>query len=382
MTIDVETRIVAQWATIYDAVYTTDGSNDEPDFAGWRSSITGENYTAAETAEWLDGTVSGVRDLLPASGPRRVLDVGAGSGLVVRELVSTVDSYVAVDISATAVERMRRTYGARPGTRFLVRAADEIADLGPADSPFDVVVFNSVIHHFPGVEYLRRVIAGAAAAGRTVFLGDVHSLPLRDALRLCALAVRAPGPLTAGRIRTWLDGQHARERELVLDPGFFVDVAAEHGLVADVRLKPGRHGTEMNLVRYDVRLLAPTGRILDPATLPKIPWPGGFERTPHVLTGVPHPGLTPSVRALETVRRLDSAEPVDVTALVGSPGEGVAPADLRAEAERHGLTCYCVPSTVPGRYDAVVAPGRWDGVAWTTPPPDGRPAANEPAAQH
>ena len=378
MAVDVETRIVSQWATIYDAVYTTDGSHDEPDFAGWRSSITGENYAAAETAEWLHGTVAEIGALRP----RSVLDVGAGSGLVVRELLSTVDEYVAVDISATAVERMSRTYGSRPGTRFLVRAADEIADLGPAGSRFDVVVFNSVIHHFPGVEYLRRVIGRAASVGRTVFLGDVHSLPLRDALRLCALAVRAPGPLTAGRVRGWLDNQDARERELILDPGFFVDVAAEHGLVADVRLKPGRHGTEMNLFRYDVRLRPSSDRHLDPASLRRIPWRGAVEPVPQVLTGIPHPGLAPSVRALETVRRLDAAESVDVAELLAAPaGDGIAPADLRVEVERHGLTCYCVPSTEPGRYDAVIAEGRWDGVTWTTGPADDRPAANRPALQ-
>ncbi|GAA0900281.1 class I SAM-dependent methyltransferase [Virgisporangium aurantiacum] len=374
MTVDVETRIVSQWATIYDAVYTTDGSSDEPDFAGWRSSITGENYTEAETAEWLDGTVAEIRALRP----RRVLDVGAGSGLVVRELLSTVDEYVAVDISATAVERMSRTYGSRPGTRFLVRAADEIADLGPAD----VVVFNSVIHHFPGVEYLRRVIDRATSVGRTVFLGDVHSLPLRDALRLCALAVRAPGPLTAGQVRGWLDNQNARERELILDPGFFVDVAAEHGLVADVRLKPGRHGTEMNLFRYDVRLRPPTDRLLDPASLRRTPWRGAVEFVPQVLTGIPHPGLLPSVRALETVRTLDPSAPVDVAGLLTEPAEGIAPADLRADVERHGLTCYCVPSTEPGRYDAVIAEGRWDGVTRTSDPAGDRPAANRPALQH
>lgn len=375
MSVDVESRIVSQWATIYDAVYTTDGGRDEPDFAGWRSSISGENYTSAETAEWLDGTVAEIRAL----SPRSVLDVGAGSGLVVRELLSTVDAYTAVDISATAVERMSRTYGSRPGTRFLVRAADEIDDLGPAD----VVVLNSVIHHFPGVEYLRRVLGRAASVGAAVFLGDVHSLPLRDALRLCALAVRAPSGLTAGQVRGWLDTQAARERELVLDPGFFVDVAAGHGLVADVRLKPGRHATEMNLFRYDVRLRPPDENLVDPATLPHVPWPAPVFGGPRVITGIPHPGLLPSVRALDTVRGLDAEAPVDVAGLLAVPADaGIAPADLRAEAARAGVTCFCVPSAEPGCYDAIVTPARASGVTWSRRPTGDQPAANRPALQH
>ncbi|MET8727379.1 class I SAM-dependent methyltransferase [Streptomyces parvus] len=360
-----EARIVRQWAAIYDAVYESAEDTAGADFGGWRSSITGENYSETETAEWLGGTVDAILGLKPET----VLEIGAGTGLVAERLLPHVRRYVGTDISATAVARMERDYGHHPGTEF--RCAD--ADAGDLPGGIDVVVLNSVIHHFPGEEYLRRALARAVRAcapGGTVFLGDVHSLPLRDTLRLCVLAARSRGELTAGQVRDGLSDQAARERELVIDPAFFPAFAAEHGLVADVRLKPGACDTEMNLFRYDVRLRPDDGTLVAPGATPRMPWDSrdaarlvadaSATGLPVTVTGILHPDLAPPVGVLSALRGSDPATRVDVPALLADARaarpEGIRPAELSTRAAEHGLVCFCLPAgSESAAYDAVLA---------------------------
>ncbi|WP_093802451.1 class I SAM-dependent methyltransferase [Streptomyces sp. Wb2n-11] len=389
---DSEARIVGQWAAIYDAVYESAEDSSGADFAGWRSSITGENYSPAETAEWLDGTVDEILSL----GPDSVLEIGAGTGLVVAGLLPHVGRYVGTDISATAVARMTRDHGPHPGTEFRV---------GDADAPdlpdgFDVVVLNSVIHHFPGPGYLRRALeraVKACAVGGTVFVGDVHSLPLREALRLCVLAGRSPGETTAGRVRELLAEQAAQERELVIEPAFFPAFAAEHGLVADMRLKPGVCATEMNLFRYDVRLRPAGTPLIVPGSHRTVPWDGrtaarlvadaAGKGGAVTVTGLLHPDLAPPVTALGELRGLDAVARVDVGALLDgahAAGEGgVRPGELRALAAANGLACYCLPAArESARYDAVLAPeGAASGPAAEAAPLSGRELTNVPRLQ-
>ena len=72
-----EERILAQWTGIYDAVYRHAGDRPDRDFAGFRSGLSGENYTDAEVIEWIDGTVAQVLALEREVGG----DVPDGPGL-------------------------------------------------------------------------------------------------------------------------------------------------------------------------------------------------------------------------------------------------------------------------------------------------------------
>ncbi|MFB6888400.1 class I SAM-dependent methyltransferase [Kitasatospora sp. NPDC056327] len=381
-----EARIVGRWTEIYDAVYESAEGGSGADFSGWRSSITGENYTAAETAEWLEGTVAAVLE----QRPEAVLELGAGTGLVAEGLLPHVGRYRGTDISGTAVARMVRDYGHHPGAGFTVAQADDPALPGG----FDTVVLNSVIHHFPTEAYLRRALANAVrcrAPGGTVFLGDVHSLPLRDALRLSVLAVRVPGEQPAGELRAQLAAMAAYERELVIDPAFFPAFAAEHGLVADLRLKPGRHGTEMNLFRYDVRLRPADASLVPLRDVRQVAWEsrtaerllaGAAGGPPVRVTGIRHPGLAAPVAALAALRAAAPDEPVDLAALLAAEepaAPGLLPADLSAAADARGLACYCVPAASESAdYDAVLAPRTSGGLAVAPETSAGRPLVNVP----
>ena len=52
------------------------------DFRGWNSSYTGDPIPLEEMAEWRSATV----DRIMALQPQRVLEIGAGSGLVLSQI--------------------------------------------------------------------------------------------------------------------------------------------------------------------------------------------------------------------------------------------------------------------------------------------------------
>ncbi|WP_232665903.1 non-ribosomal peptide synthetase [Pseudonocardia sp. TRM90224] len=373
------THIVDGWAEVFDDVYQADEDvPGHPDYSGWRSSYTGEPYSDDDMAEWVDGAVDGISELQP----NRILEIGCGSGLLLARLLPTASRYVATDVSPVVVERLAKRYGADTAVELRVGPADEVRDV----DEFDVVVLNSVVQYFPDAGYLERVLAQAVRACRpdgSVFVGDVRSLPLLEAFHLSVLAHKTGAAATSPQLRARLAAGIARESELVIDPEFFIRFARDHGLVADIRLKPGVRPTEMNDFRYDVRLRPGTG-LISPDSIECLPWdaadPDGLldeaaaSNAPVRIADIPHP------RQFALVEGLRSGDPDGGRVLEGAVG--VAPADVRRLAAQRGLTCLCAPSLGrPGRFDAVVAPGPVPGLAFEAVRDSDRALTNDPTLQ-
>jgi amino acid adenylation domain-containing protein len=251
---------VAQWQTLYDETYgrgPSPESGETPTFniQGWDSSYTGEPIPAAEMGEWVDGTV----DRLLALEHRRVLEVGCGTGLLLFRVGPHAERYRGADFSAVALAQVRAGLDRLPLPQVeLVQAlADDWSGVRSGD--FDLVVLNSVVQYFPGVDYLVAVLEGAVAAvapGGAVFVGDVRSLPLLGAfhasVQLHRAAASTPVPELARRI-----ARHAEaEEELVVDPDLFLALARRLPAIRRVQvlLKRGRHANELTRFRYDVVL--------------------------------------------------------------------------------------------------------------------------------
>ena len=75
------------------------------DFRGWNSSYTGEPIPLEEMREWRAATV----DRILALQPRRVLEIGAGSGLLLSQIAPRSQRYVATDMSAVAIDTLARS---------------------------------------------------------------------------------------------------------------------------------------------------------------------------------------------------------------------------------------------------------------------------------
>ncbi|MBB5627516.1 amino acid adenylation domain-containing protein [Sphaerisporangium krabiense] len=250
---------VSDWQGLFDQSYRRDAATGEADFntIGWNSSYTDAPIPAGEMRTWLDSTV----DRVLALRPRRVLEIGCGTGMLLARIAPHTERYWGTDISEAVLDYTRAgILPALPGgvdARLFQREAGDFAGLDA--EPFDVVIVNSVAQYFPHAGYLREVIGEALARlrpGGAVFLGDLRNLSMLDAFHLEVELARAEPGLTLGRLRGRVQQRAWHERELVIAPEFFTALRAETPGISrvEVMLKRGDHHNELTRYRYDVVL--------------------------------------------------------------------------------------------------------------------------------
>ena len=122
------------------------------------------------------------REILSWS-PRRVLEIGCGTGLLLDRVAPGCDQYTGTDLSREALDSLRNRLAssALDPKRVVLecRMAEDFGGIEPGS--FDAVVINSVVEYLPSVDSLLRVLDGAirtAGKGGRVFVGDVPSLPM------------------------------------------------------------------------------------------------------------------------------------------------------------------------------------------------------------
>jgi acyl-CoA synthetase (AMP-forming)/AMP-acid ligase II/2-polyprenyl-3-methyl-5-hydroxy-6-metoxy-1,4-benzoquinol methylase/acyl carrier protein len=372
---------VAQWRTVFDEVYQHDGAAD-PVLSRrvWTSSYTLAPLPDDEIAECVDDTVGRI----VALGPRRVWEIGCGTGLLLRRLVPHCSHYHGTDLSEAALRRLRRAADAsgEPMPELVLRrqAADDFDGIAP-DS-FDVVVINEVVQYFPDVDYLRKVLQGAARAvrpGGAVFVGGLRSLPLLAAFHTSVQFARAEPELTAGALRSRVERSIHDEKELTVDPAFFAAVLAELPGFDNARvlLKGGRADNEFTRFRYDVTLHrggapTPAGRAYEVESVAELRDAMlGSAGGPVSLSAVPNARLTGTGALLRLLADCDDDTPVSrLRELVDREAADAAaahPAEVWELADKLGWETVVSWSARggPTAFDAVCWPRGAAGTAGT-----------------
>ncbi|WP_285761430.1 non-ribosomal peptide synthetase [Nocardiopsis ansamitocini] len=362
---------ITEWQGIYDRLYAPAAAPDGraalgTDFSGWNSSYDGLPVPVEHMREWRDATIDRIRALRP----RRVLEIGVGTGLLLSRLAPGCDAYWGTDFSRPAIDALRLHVAADPGladrVQLRVRTADDVSEL--PKGYFDTVVINSVTQYFPNGDYLTDVLRRAAALlvpGGVVFVGDVRDLRLSRLFHTEATLRRAAPGTGPEAVRAALERNAAAEQELLVAPDYFAALAhaVPHVTGADVRIKRGLFRNEMSQYRYDAVLhTAPVPNAPEEMPAPvDLSW--GVDvtdadtlatllstrRLPHVrLLGVPNARVVPAMLAWRALHEDNDADLA--RRLLDAPAEAPEPEELDAVARRTG-------------YEAVVT--------WTANAPDG-----------
>ncbi|MEV7941741.1 amino acid adenylation domain-containing protein, partial [Kitasatospora sp. NPDC088264] len=382
---------VDEWQEVYDSTYSqTTGAAWGEDFTGWNSSYTGTPIPLREMRAWRDAAV---RQVLCWS-PRRVVELGVGSGLLLAHLVPEVDEYWATDFSAPALDELRtQVERARHGERVWLRCQPAEDVSGLPRGHFDTVLVNSVVQYFPDALYLDTVLTQALdllSPGGRIVLGDIRyggSLPV-----LKAAVHRTQQPTaTPAAVRAAVQQAVLTERELVLDPEWFTRWAADHpGVQADIRLKPGRARNELTRHRYEVVLHKAAPDAVSAEALPTTVWGRQAYDLGDLAELCRSAGTAPiRVTRIPNARLAAEVEAAAAAGVIPPPtaaGPALDPQDLLDWAARLGWGAVTVwtPGVVEC-FDAVVFPAGpvtarvvTGAVAPTTRPQ--RSLVNDPAA--
>ncbi|MFC8226301.1 non-ribosomal peptide synthase/polyketide synthase [Streptomyces sp. NPDC057287] len=300
---------VGEWQDVYDALpIAPDGAAFGHNFVGWKSSYDGGPIPVEQMREWRDATVTRILALKP----RRVLEIGVGTGLLLSQIAPRCETYWATDFSATAIDALAAQVAKEEGLNGRVvlqtRPAHDTDGL-PADE-FDTIVINSVVQYFPTSEYLADVIGklmGLLAPGGALFVGDVRNLRLLRPLATAVELHRAGDGSDRAAVRRAVEQALRVEKELLVDPDFF-SVLREHGTdigAMAVEVKRGRHHNELTRYRYDVTLHKPLVTPASPTASVELAWG-------HQITGTA--GL----------RELLAQPPAEVLRITGVPNRRVA----------------------------------------------------------
>ncbi len=358
-----------RWETAYQSKPLDQELGKDARFntAGWTDSFSGELLADEPMREWLEQT----RQRVLAFTPRRVLEIGCGTGMILFGLLPHVEHYTALDVSQAALDAIRAQLSPADLAKVtLVHApAHQLGELVPRS--FDTVIINSVVQYFPDRPYLETVLTSVtelvADSGR-VFVGDVRSYPQLALFQTLVAGHQCAPDTPREQLRANISRRIEREPELLLSEAFFAALPAQIPRIAGAEwsLKTSRHWNEMTAFRYDV-VLHVGPHVLDASVLPP---PHGQLSTfaqcelllrdrPQVLVLSDLPNLR-LARAIRAERALAGPEPLtgaDLATLLDREehsDEGIDPAAFCAYDKSYEVRLTWARSGDPARFDVVL----------------------------
>ncbi len=271
---DFEEAHLQEWEELYDSTYAGEKvSLGDFNIVGWNSSYTSKPITSVEMQIWLAESVQRIRKLRP----RRVAEIGCGTGLLLTRLAPECESYIGIDFSAKVLEQVGAYIAHRPEMDHVVLHqgfADRLEMIG--DHSVDLTIINSVLQYFPSVEYLMKVLDEAlriTADHGHIFVGDVRNAVLLEAFHTSVLLDKLPASTPLHELLQRVAEACNNEKELVVHPELFLQFGRHHERIGrvDVSLKAGAYDNELSRFRYDVVLHLGPRSALHPSE-ERLPW--------------------------------------------------------------------------------------------------------------
>jgi acyl carrier protein len=318
--------------------------------------------------EWRSATV----DRILALRPRRVLEIGVGSGLILSQVAPHCEHYVGTDMSAVAIGTLARSLERLQvpwRDRVQLHAQPAHVTDGLPQHRFDTIVINSVVQYFPNAGYLADVIDNATellAPGGALFIGDVRNHSLQSAFQTGVVLARTVTS-DADDVLQRIQRTVLAEPELLLAPEFFTTWAAEHPSVAGlgIQVKRGWGDNELTRYRYDVIVHTTPTPVYSLADAPTWAWTDCagvsglhaelLSQRPDVLrvTAIPRAGVIADVSIEQALA--DGLPLADAVATVTV--DTATPEQLHHLGETAGYQVAVTWGAAPGTLDAIfVAP--------------------------
>ncbi len=253
-----EQQQLDDWKIVWNNIdpLETEIMDDSFNIAGWNSSYTGEQISELEMREWLDTTIRRIKVL----NPKKVLEIGCGTGMLLFRLIDDCESYLGTDISTKILEyvaKVAKNKEVHHKLTLLNKSADDFKEI--TENKFNTVIINSVAQYFSNVEYFVNVLKNAIRCIEgegAVFLGDIRNYSLLRAFHTSVEIFQASNDMTIDVCKQHIENRILTETELLVSPEFFYALMKEIPDITHIEIlhKRGTTENELNRFRYDAVL--------------------------------------------------------------------------------------------------------------------------------
>ncbi len=362
---------VLQWQMLYDETYNQPAADSDPtsNFIGWNSSYTNQPIPIEQMREWVNNQVAQILALQP----KRVLEIGCGTGLILFRIAPHCTKYWGTDFSPVSLNYIQQQLEKQemPQVTLHHQMATDFEKVETA--AFDTVIINSVVQYFPTIDYLIRVLEGAVRAtapGGFIFIGDVRSLPLLQAFHASVQLEQAESSLSRSELQQRVQMQIFQETELVIDPAFFNAIKQYFPQISNVQIQllRGRDRNELTQFRYNVILHIDDKSINNIKNNSYLNWSEEnltvsavrqllIETKPEILfiNNVPNARVVAAVKTAEWISDVEGFKTVGQMrkSLQELKNIGVEPEDFYTIDINYKVNITWSHSSIEGRYDVV-----------------------------
>lgn len=369
---------VLQWQMLYNETYNQPAESADPklNIVGWNSSYTNQPIPAEQMLSWVNNQV----EQILALQPKRVLEIGCGTGLILFKIAPHCTKYWGTDFSPVSLNYIQQQLQKQEMSQVTLyqQTATDFEKVEKA--AFDAVILNSVVQYFPSIDYLIRVLENAVEAtapGGFIFIGDVRSLPLLQAFHASVQLYQAEPYLTRFELQQRVQMQIFQETELVIDPAFFTAIKQCFPQInhAQIQLMRGKHHNELTEFRYNVILHISAETVNNTENDSVLNWSEEhltisavrqllIENQPEILSiiNVPNARVMSAVKTAEWLSDVEGFKTVGQMrkALQEIENFGVDPEDLYTLDVPYRVDITWSPSNIQGLYDVLFV--RQDGI--------------------